>query len=168
MRLGRNRAKPSNSLCLDKRPSVWTERVHASGQLSSRSSVPRNFSRPPNLRQILSVWMPPQAPTPPLMPSLDHSGGSSAAASNHRWQKITYSKCHRHQNELAIPDVGDQLSNGISTVKHPNVFALVEQKAQERRRPIEFAVVVAFELRSPAAATASDEDEEDSEAEGAV
>ncbi|KAH0458256.1 hypothetical protein IEQ34_013571 [Dendrobium chrysotoxum] len=97
----------------------------------------------------------------------DHSGGSSAAASNHGWQKVTYGKRHRRQNQPALPAAGDQLSNGISPLERPNVFASVEQKAQERRRAIESAAVAASELRPPAAAAASDEDDEDSGAEGA-
>lgn len=97
----------------------------------------------------------------------DNSNGSYAAASNHGWQKVTYGKRHRRQNQPAIPAAGDQLSNGVSPVERPNVFASVEQKAQERRRAIESAAVAASELRPPAAAAASDEDDDDSGAEGA-
>ncbi|PKU61457.1 uncharacterized protein LOC110105514 isoform X1 [Dendrobium catenatum] len=97
----------------------------------------------------------------------DNSNGSSAPASNHGWQKVTYGKRHRRQIQPAIPAAGDQLSNGVSPVERPNVFASVEQKAQERRRAIESAAVAASELRPPAAAAASDEDDDDSGAEGA-
>lgn len=99
----------------------------------------------------------------------DHSGGSAAAASNHGWQKVTYGKRQRRQNQAATPAAADLLSNGISPLERANVFASVEQKAQERRRAIESAAAAAASEWRPtaAAAAASDEDEDDSGAEGA-
>ncbi|KAH0461100.1 hypothetical protein IEQ34_008675 [Dendrobium chrysotoxum] len=86
----------------------------------------------------------------------DHSSGSS----------VTYDKRNRRQNQPVIPVIKNQLLNGISPVESPNIFTLVEQKAQERCRAIEFVVVAASKLRPLVTAATSDEDEDNSKAEG--
>ncbi|PKA63530.1 hypothetical protein AXF42_Ash005425 [Apostasia shenzhenica] len=98
-----------------------------------------------------------------------HSGGDATTASNHGWQKVTYPKRHRRQNQV-VATSGDLRPNGVPQIERSNVFASVEQKAQERRSAIESAAasaVAATGSRPAPAAVASDEDEDDSGAEGA-
>ncbi|KAG0463059.1 hypothetical protein HPP92_021535 [Vanilla planifolia] len=103
--------------------------------------------------------------------SAETSGGSSVAASNHGWQKVTYAKRHRRQNQAPAVAVGDQRSNGFPSNEGPNIFASVEQKAQERRRAIESAAAAAIAVsgsRPEVDSADSDDEDDDSLAEGAA
>ncbi|KAK8964709.1 hypothetical protein KSP40_PGU004739 [Platanthera guangdongensis] len=99
----------------------------------------------------------------------DASGDSpgSSTASTHGWQKVTYPKRQRRQQQT-VPPAGVHRSNGIPHPEQPNVFASVEKKALDRRHAIESSAdaAVAANGSSPSVAlAASDEDEESSGAE---
>ncbi|KAJ3694429.1 hypothetical protein LUZ60_009909 [Juncus effusus] len=98
---------------------------------------------------------------------LDSSSASTAAAGgssdpNHGWQKVTYPKRHRKQAAAdPSPAAGNQKDSKSGS---SNVFASVEQKANERYRAIQSANGVSVQ---PAVLPRGGSDEEDSDEEAA-
>lgn len=92
----------------------------------------------------------------------DNPGASTAAT--HGWQKVSYPKRQRRQQQT-VPPSGVHRLNVSPHPEQPNVFASVEKKALDRRHAIESAAdaaVLANGSRPSIALTASDEDEESS------
>ncbi|KAG0495487.1 hypothetical protein HPP92_000178 [Vanilla planifolia] len=84
------------------------------------------------------------------MPAADPYGDVAAVNSAHGWQKVTYAKRQRRQNQAVIVTDFDH-GPGVPQQERSSVFASVEKKAYERRRAIESAAAAAVASTGSAA-----------------
>jgi hypothetical protein len=85
---------------------------------------------------------------------------SAASDSNFGWQKVTYPKRHRKQAAVDPSTSGNQPAKNTSG----NVFATVEQKANERHRAIQSMNAALLQPPAVPRGAGSDEDEYDEDA----
>ncbi|KAF3328922.1 Transmembrane protein 214-A [Carex littledalei] len=89
------------------------------------------------------------------------SATSAASDPNHGWQKVTYPKRHRKQVAADPSTSGNQSAKNASS---GNVFATVEQKANERHRAIQSMKAASVQPSSVPRGAGSDDDEDDEDA----
>lgn len=89
------------------------------------------------------------------------SATSAASDPNYGWQKVTYPKRHRKQAAADPSTSGNQSAKNASS---GNVFATVEQKANERHRAIQSMKAASVQPSSVPRGAGSDDDEDDEDA----